>query len=155
MPENLSLQEQREFLISWIERQRPQGSLRNTVTVVFDGQSGMWGGSLSNQQMKVMFSSDGQTADDLIKRLVEEADHKKNIIVVTDDRAIQYAVRASGAKVLAVKEFFAKTTSLKSQSRQKSSSIDQSKPKNISKTVESEINSELTKIWLNKKNKGK
>ena len=39
---DLSLEDGRRGLMRWIETQRPQGSVNNTVTVVFDGESGFF-----------------------------------------------------------------------------------------------------------------
>ena len=55
---------------------RPQGSVNNQVTVVFDGHPDHFGGT-SQGEIRVIFS-DGCSADDKIKRMVEEdAGHEK------------------------------------------------------------------------------
>ena len=142
-----SLEEQRHKLIRHIENNQPQGSRNNQVTVVFDGRSDVYSESQPSS-VKVLFSQD-ESADDKIKRIVVQADSKANTIVVTNDRAIQYHVRAVGAKAVSVEDFFFdKNKKLKSTA---------SKPvtkehKNISKTVEFKITSELEKIWLKNKN---
>src|SRR3989338_5991790 len=89
---NGTLEEQRQKLIAYIEQLRPQGSPSNQVTIVFDGQPQMMQ-SLMRSPVKVTFSQN-ESADDKIKKLVYEAGNKKNIVVVTNDRDIQYAVRA-------------------------------------------------------------
>jgi len=69
----------REGLVKFIERYRPQGSKRNSVTLVFDGQS-----DVSSPQLKssinVMFSK-GESADEKIKRMVERSKNPKQIVV--------------------------------------------------------------------------
>ena len=87
----------------FIERCRPQGSLNNKVTVVFDGNEDIFGG-MESATVKILFSR-GEEADDKIKRIVAQAKNPKDIIVVTDDRDIQYAVRALRAKVSSVQSF--------------------------------------------------
>lgn len=113
------------------------GSLRNQITIVFDGQIGI---SFPKKTLgvKVIFSS-GETADDLIKRLVEKEVNKKSVYVVTDDRALGQSVKDFGAKVLSVKEFFGKT-------KEKNKKV--LEEKNISSAVEFKINDELKKVWL-------
>ena len=141
------LEEGRQGLISLIENRQPQGSMKNTVTIVFDGQPGMLGRELSGT-VKVFFTSH-ETADERIKHVVAKAPNKKIFIVVTDDREIKYYVRALGAKVLSVKEFLEKTELPDQKKSQKATHVSE-KPKNISKTLEYEITSEFQKIWLNK-----
>lgn len=138
------LEDQRQYLIQWLESRAPQGSARNAVTVVFDGRTDVWSPSVSSA-VRVIFAQ-GQSADDKIIAMVEEAANKKNIVVVTDDRALQYAVRALGAKVSGVQTFLGQGASAR-VGRPESG-------KNISKTLEHKITSEFTRIWVEKK-KGK
>jgi len=143
-------EEARLGLVGLIESRRPQGSTKNTVTIVFDGHK-----SIDSQEnyltVKVLFSRD-RTADDRIKSIVEESSNSKNIIVITDDRDIQYAVRALGAKVQKVNEFLAK---LKPEAKQKGKRVEKNKSepasKYISKTLEHDINEQMKKIWLKEK----
>ena len=93
-----SLEEGRQGLISFIERQRPQGSARNQVTVVFDGKPGMYGFPVVGE-VSVVFT-EYETADDLIKYKVEEARNKKEIVVVTDDKQLLLYVRAVSFKFI-------------------------------------------------------
>ena len=147
------LEDSRESLIKWVEVKNPQGSFRNQVTIVFDGQSGV-GGYHKSFLVKVLFSWE-ESADDLIKKIVSVQENKKSTVVVTDDREIQYYVRALGAQVLSVDEFFrrAQPPEVK-QSSTKSKKNFQEEKKDISKTLESKINAEFEKIWLEKKSKG-
>src|SRR5437762_110274 len=97
------LEDQRLKLIRYLEIHQPQGSSRNQITIVFDGKFGVFG-SAESGTIKVVFSKD-ETADELIKSMVDAAANHKNIVVVSDDRSVQYAVRALGAQVKAVSEF--------------------------------------------------
>lgn len=132
------LEDARDDLIRFIEIHRPQGSLNNTVTIVFDGQAGMCGQPKSSQ-VKIVFSS-GESADDYIKRAVSRLPHKKSTVVVTNDRDIKLYVRAQGARVKSVDEFLG--IAKNSQATQDS--------KYISKTLEHKITTEFEQIWLNK-----
>ena len=148
------LEDQRRQLVQWIESRVPQGSLRNTVTIVFDGRLDVWAafgeprqgrGSSAASSIRVVFSR-GETADEKIIRMVEEAAHKKSVVVVTDDRSLQYSVRALGAKVSGVQTFLEQGASARTDRPESG--------KNISKTLEHKITSEFAQIWVEKK-KGK
>jgi len=151
------LEDQRKKLIHFVECSTPQGSLNNRVTIVFDGQEEVFGG-MTSSAAKILFSQ-GESADDAIKKIVARSQNTKNIIVVSDDRDIQYAVRALGAKVCSVKEFLGKAKasgekgrSVRKSSRQMkgpSAEKNPSRPKKqVPKSDEFKINSELAKIWL-------
>jgi len=151
MPEltQKKLEDRRRQFLSLIEHNRPQGSLRNRLTVVFDGKSEHFG-SGSRADFAVVFTS-GQSADDEIKRLVAKAERKKQVVVVTDDREIQYYVRALGASVQSVKEFSVRLTSDKSRAKPSAKgSTASAGRKRISKTLEHKINSEFEELWLKK-----
>ena len=136
-------------LIRWLEIYRPQGSSKNLVTIVFDGQSGI-DHVQTPSSVKVIFSQD-ESADDKIRKIVEDSDFKKRLVVVTDDRELKFSVRALGASVMAVKDFLAQAKP-RGQSEVPGTG-QKNKPeteKYISKTVEYKINAELEKIWLKK-----
>ena len=98
-----TLEAQRNALLRWIDIGQPQGSSQNTVTVVFDGQEEFFG-SQSTHHVKVIFSR-GQSADDLIKKMVEQFSQKNRLVIVSNDKDIVLYVRALGAQVLSVKSF--------------------------------------------------
>jgi len=139
------LEDQRCHLVHFVERYSPQGSPNNGVTIVFDGNKEAFG-RMTSSAAKIIFSQNG-SADDMIRNIVEQASQTKNIIVVTDDRELQYAVRALGAKTRRVKVFLsqAKSANKKKRFEQDDSSVHK---KVISKCDESKINEELQKIWL-------
>lgn len=145
------LEDQRQQLIQWLESAQPQGSSRNVVTLVFDGRSDVWGVAHSSSSIQVIFSHE-ETADQKIVRMVDAARNKKNIVVVTDDRSIKYAVRALGAQVSSVQEFLGKAKVSEGVAR----SVPQPQAgKHISKTLEYKITSEFEKIWLKDKKGGR
>ena len=139
------LEQQRDGLVRLIERFRPQGSFRNEITIVFDGRTGMLMPSQFSV-VKVIFSQN-ETADDKIKRIVENASNKKNIIVVTNDRAIQYAVKASGARVESVEKFISRMRNAK-KSTNKINKIEKDTQKNISEIAAFKITEELKNKWI-------
>ena len=143
------LEDARSDLIRFIEIHRPQGSLNTTVTIVFDGQAGMWGQPKSSN-VKIVFSS-GESADDYIKRTVSRSPHKKSMVVVTNDRDIKLYVRSQGARVKSVDEFLGRVDVFaagKKGAAKNSQATEDSKY--ISKTLEHKITSEFERIWLTK-----
>ncbi len=71
------------------------------MTVVFDGLRA--GGDFSTTRreggVEVIYSRRGQTADEIIKRMVEEAPHPRDIMVASSDREIADFVKSQGASV--------------------------------------------------------
>src|SRR5665213_1923471 len=100
---DLPLEDGRRGLLRWIADARPQGSVNNQVTVVFDGHPDQYG-SASSGEIRVIFS-DGCSADDVIKRMVEENLARKNCVVVSDDKDIFLYARSLGARVRSVAAF--------------------------------------------------
>jgi len=144
------LQQQRCSLIHFVENKRPQGSSNNAVTIVFDGKSGIISRTESSS-VKVVFSKD-ESADQKIKKIVNDSRNTKNIVVVTDDRAIQFAVRACGAKILKVKSFLSGTKSVSKKCPNVQDNPKQKEPtKTISHSLKARITSELEEIWLSTK----
>ncbi|VAW17862.1 hypothetical protein MNBD_BACTEROID05-529 [hydrothermal vent metagenome] len=139
------LEDQRSFLIRLIDSKELRGSANNKVTVVFDGRADVFGFEQFGS-VEVIFTS-GETADDKIKMIVEQAENSKNIIVVSDDRAVQYAVRSLGAKVLAVKSF------LKGKKRANLGKSPSESKKKIGFNTEQMITHEMEDIWLKKMEK--
>jgi len=83
-------------------------------------------------------------ADEIIKRIVEESGQPRNIIVVSDDKAVQSAVRFLNARISGVEEFICgkkSERSLDSICREKEES-------KISYSKMQAINAELKKKWL-------
>ncbi len=135
----VNLNESRLSLIRFIEDKKPQGSLKNKVTIIFDGSPGVSGPAI-NSICEVFFTK-GESADEKIKRLVSASPNPRTVIVVTDDREIRLFIRAIGAHPLGTKEFLAKAIERKRP--------DNESPKaHISYTKAAQITAELKKIWL-------
>ena len=141
-------EDERTALVRLIEARRPQGSLNNRVTIVFDGHSGNLG-QIQSVTVKVVFSQE-ESADECIKRIVTQSALKKNIVVVTDDKDIKFSVRAQRALVMSVDEFMDKAVSAQAgQKKQvKHKNLEKEEVKVISQTLEYKITSEFEKIWL-------
>ena len=148
------LEDGREGLIRFIELYHPQGSLKNSVTIVFDGKPGM-SRDPGEHFLKVIFT-ENESADDKIRKIVEQSSLKKSIVVVTDDRDIKYSVRSMGAAIMSVKEFCSKgKPNSFSDGIAPQRSSDKEDAKHIPKTLEFKITKELEKIWLGKEDQNK
>ena len=92
-----SLDHQRQALIH-VLRQFADHSGRR-VTVVFDGYAAKHkpDGALPAAGVEIIFSSSGKTADDVIERLVGQAAHPDQIVVVTSDNQERRTVETLGA----------------------------------------------------------
>ncbi|MDE1920185.1 MAG: NYN domain-containing protein [Candidatus Omnitrophica bacterium] len=143
--DKLPLEEGRRALLKWIDTARPQGSVNNKVTVVFDGHSDQMG-SMLQQEIRVIFSQG--SADDAIKRMVREDQEIKTCVVVSDDKDIFLYARSLGARVMKVAAFTKGTASCFSRGEFSSGG---SAAKNISLIRQEMINKELRRLWLKEK----
>ncbi|MEI7998449.1 MAG: NYN domain-containing protein [Candidatus Omnitrophota bacterium] len=139
-----TLESQRQALLNWINITSPQGSIQNDVTIVFDGKHDVFGSHCASS-VRVIFTR-GESADDLIKRIIEDSPTKRTWVVVSDDKDIKLYVRALGANVLTVKEF---TVSLSKSKKLTSSKFQAAETgKYISLTDQAKITKELERIWI-------
>lgn len=125
-------------LIDLIRAKRLSGSLRNPVTVVFDGYPVPIQGS---GDIKVVFSRDA-SADENIEEMVAASASRGSIVVVTDDSGIRGAVKSLGARVMSVAEFVTPRKRTKPGSRGK----DQDDTPGYSERQR--IDEELRNLWL-------
>ena len=133
----------REGLVQFIEQYRPQGSKRNEVTVVFDGKAEIVSPSMKTD-IRVIFSRN-ESADDVIKRMIEKASSPGQYVIVSDDKAVVFYCRSIGAKGLSVKDFIAHT-GLNKKPRKKSSY--QPESKELSRDIADKITQDLKKLWV-------
>lgn len=146
----LKLEAGRNGLLKLIESRELQGSKTNTVTIVFDGQLGA-SSERHESGIEVVFTS-FETADDWIKRFVEEDKNPKRIVVVTDDREIRHYVRALGAALMGTREFLEGRGSRRREAdAARKLKRPQSDKKEISSVVEHKITTEFSKLWLKDK----
>lgn len=83
------------------------------------------------------------SADEKINLLIEETANRKIIIVVSDDREIQYSVKSLGAQVLGVDEFFAAA-----QNRPVNTGKSEPAKTELNFSQMQKINEELRRLWL-------
>ena len=134
----LPLEEGRKAFLRWIDDQHPQGSANNTVTVVFDGHPDYFG-TMQQGDIRVIFS-EGCSADDTIKRMVDEDRNLKNCVVVSDDKDVFLYARSQGARAVKVAAFIAKPAAPHGRV--------ESGGKYISLSRQEKINQELKRKWL-------
>jgi predicted RNA-binding protein with PIN domain len=132
-------------LIQCIRNNRLCGSMKNRVTIVFDGYPTMSNPQQPLSDCEVVFSQD-ESADDRIRFMVEHIANPKIVIVITDDRSVQFHAKAAGAAVCGVEEFITSKEASAAVKRQKADL----KPE-LSTLDAARINNELRKLWLNEK----
>ncbi len=77
-------------------------AIRNVqITVVFDGN----GFVKSYPAIRAVFPGPSETADDVIKRMVDTQSRNHGKTVVSSDREIQFFARQCGAQILASQQF--------------------------------------------------
>ena len=138
---NKKIQDPKAALLEFIKINRLTGSLKNKITLVFDGYPDASGKSRDNADIEIIFSRH-ESADERIKRIVEASGRRKNIIVVSDDREIKFCVKATGAFCLGVEEF----TRLKVRPAHLQKT--DTRKTELSYSQIQKINQEFKKIWL-------
>ena len=100
-----SLQEQRDALIARAENlARRSGA---DITIVFDGSSVVGAHAAHRKSVRVVYSPEGTTADDVIRAEVDRLEPGAPVVVVTNDREIVADVKAAGANVIPSNAFIA------------------------------------------------
>jgi predicted RNA-binding protein with PIN domain len=91
----VSLEQQRSRLINGMGAIAAQ--TRAEITVVFDGAERVIGLPPAPRGVRVLFSRKGETADELIRRLVRAEPAGRPVVVVSSDREVADGVRRHGA----------------------------------------------------------
>ena len=125
--------------INHIIKDNLTGSSNNKTIVVFDGYPPISDNPKGKPHgsCEILFSYD-VSADSVIKKMVSNSKNKKQVVVVTDDRSIKDFVRNLGAVLLSAGDFIAKVRK----------SFSDAIREDISLSLQSEITSEMRKIWL-------
>jgi len=130
---------ERDDFLRFLEAERPFGSFRNRVTIVFDGHPEL---TLRRREsdLRVIFSRD-ESADERIKKMVENSGGK-NLVVVSDDNAVKCTARINGARVLGAIEFLRKKERKVPAVYEEEKKISSDTPAGI------RITRELERIWI-------
>lgn len=91
----MSLEQQRNRLVAALGLVATQTGAE--VTVVFDGAERMHGLPTPPRGVRVLFSPKGETADELIRRLVRAEPPGRPLVVVSSDREVADGVKRHGA----------------------------------------------------------
>jgi predicted RNA-binding protein with PIN domain len=137
------IRDQRAALINLIRAHKLTGSLKNKVTIVFDGYPHPLdapGLRENDEKIGVIFSR-GESADERIKSIVETCPNPKTAIVVSDDKQIRLVVKYLGAAALGVDEF------ISCEKKRKTNKEDELKTE-LNYTQMQRINEELSRLWL-------
>ncbi|MBM3255831.1 MAG: NYN domain-containing protein [Candidatus Omnitrophica bacterium] len=132
-------------LLEFITVNKLCGSPRNRITVVFDGFPAVSDSGLKVTEASIIFSEQ-DSADSVIKRLVEDSRQPKNIQVISDDRELCLSVRLSGGCVLGVEEFISRKQKVLDKKKTYLSSAE-IKPE-LNRIEILKINQELERKWL-------
>lgn len=131
-------------LLDLIRAKKLARSLKNKITVVFDGYPSSEDSQdlyNDNANINIIFSRK-ITADEKIKKIVEESANPRTIVVVSDDNEIKFMVKSQGARQMGIEDFIAPEEKSQRQPRR-----DLLKPE-LSYSQIHQINEELRKIWL-------
>jgi predicted RNA-binding protein with PIN domain len=91
----ISLEQQRSRLVNGMGGLAAQTGAE--ITVVFDGAERMVGLPPTPRGVRVLFSRKGETADELIRRLVRAEPAGRPIVVISSDKEVADGVRRHGA----------------------------------------------------------
>jgi predicted RNA-binding protein with PIN domain len=91
----ISLEQQRSRLVNGMGGIAAQ--TRAEVTVVFDGAERVVGLPATPRGVRVLFSRKGETADELIRRLVRAEPAGRPVVVISSDKEVADGVRRHGA----------------------------------------------------------
>jgi predicted RNA-binding protein with PIN domain len=92
---DISLEQQRSRLVKGLGGLAAQTHAE--VTVVFDGAERVLGLPPAPRGVRVLFSRKGETADELIRRLVRAEPAGRPVVVISSDREVADGVRRHGA----------------------------------------------------------
>ncbi len=128
----------REGFIQYISVSKPFGSIRNRVSVVFDGTLGVVSyQKKSYSPINVIFTKN-ESADDLIIRMVKAEKNSGEIIVVTDDREVREKTQLLGCSILSVLQFFKDLTKKKETEEKEKPEPDSKEGENITEEMKKE-----------------
>lgn len=147
-----NLEHARMSLVNIIQAKRLPGGKDSRVTVVFDSKI-KYDLCLAQNKgaIKIIFAKD-ESADEVIKRMVDYSEKPEQMMIVSNDREIIFFTRSLGAKTMSVKEFFSKELKQsqlpRKQREQKKGTLKATLPFQQQET----INQELRKLWKFEKN---
>lgn len=131
-------------ILDFIRTNKLTGSLKNSLTIVFDGYPPS-GTTIPDEQNTQIIFSRKISADEKIRKILEEQACRKNIIVVSDDNEVRFMAKMLRAGHIGTDEFIG--IDKKSGSASKARDLVKA---DLSYSQMSRINEELRKVWLDK-----
>ncbi len=115
-----------------------QQATRARVWVVFDGPAdpGLSAECSRWKKFQVLFPEEGQRADDVITRVINQNRQPRTIILVTSDRDLRLKAKAMGVKTLSSPEF---DRQLKKVARERKKEAELKKPGFRTSPLETEL----------------
>ncbi|MGD0335903.1 MAG: NYN domain-containing protein [Candidatus Omnitrophota bacterium] len=128
-------------LVTFIISRRLTGSSKNKVTIVFDGYPLKGHSVPEGENFDIIFSR-VITADEKIKKIVESLGNRRSIVVVSDDRQLQFTVKSLGARCMGIEDFIC------GQAEKRRIKREETVKAELNFTQIGEINTELRRLWL-------
>ncbi|OIO33709.1 MAG: hypothetical protein COZ37_05500 [bacterium (Candidatus Ratteibacteria) CG_4_10_14_3_um_filter_41_18] len=110
----INLKEGRDTLLHSLASYQ-RGHPKLDIIVVFDAQKEVFLYPSLQSGIKVLYSK-GETADNLIKKIVEDEEKPQKTLVVTSDKELKGRVKERGAQVIGSLTFFKKISPVKERS---------------------------------------
>ena len=132
-----------KIILSFIKEKNLTGSRKNKIILVFDGYPKTGSFEPNDPGITLLFSR-SISADEKIKKIVEGSANRKILLVVSDDKEIQFLVKSLGARALAIVDF----VGLEDNQALRSKKEKEPTKTELSYSQMHKINQELSKIWL-------
>ena len=140
------LQSGREALLRYCSEWKARRRDVDRFYVVFDGDSSVIGGeaAASAPGVRALYSKTGETADRRIRRMLDQADRREQITVVSDDNEVRDSARVHHMRSMSATEFARMRTSGSTDpSRTGESETEQP----LSPSAAKAITDELRNLW--------
>ncbi len=119
-----------QLLISWL--QSGPGRKHSKIILVFDGKRGNFNRQHYSSNIKLIFSKKPQTADDIIRDFIRNAENPSDWTVVSSDNEIIYTSQDHGAHTIKSETFLDQySRNPKSKNKRPNNSTEKYNPENI------------------------
>jgi len=141
-----SLQAGREALLRYCSEWKARRRDVDRFYVVFDGDSSVMGGEIaaSAPGVRALYSKTGETADRRIRRMLDQADRRDRITVVSDDNEVRDSARVHHMQAMSALDF----ARLAAERRSTKGNAHKDEVENpLPPTAQKAITDELRGIW--------
>ncbi len=137
------IKDEKQLLLELIKKYPLIASKKHETIIVFDGYDDSKN-LIRDFKIKVIFSQD-ESADEVIKNIIENSKKPEQIYIISDDREIKDFAKIIGANTISVKELL--NSIYKSDLNFNSSQNNNKDNKEINSKDANKINKELWEIW--------